>query len=93
MSRKLYVAYNRPGIVLRSIVVLMDDSLLCKLKNHETFEAELSEGEHTVVLKLSNVPILKGTVTAGENDWALEYDETVASFRLYEKKPFYGNRL
>ena len=89
MSRKLSISYDRSGIVLRSVTVLVDGSAVCTLKNHTTYEAELSEEAHTVVVKLSNFPILKSTMTAGENDWSLSYENDVGAFVLYESKPLF----
>jgi len=89
MSRKLLISYDRSGIVLRSVTVLVDDSAVCTLKNHSAHEAEVSEEEHAVVVKLSNYPILKSTMTAGENDWTLSYENDVGSFVLYESKPLF----
>ena len=34
-------------------------------------------------------PILKSTMTAGENDWTLSYENDVGSFVLYESKPLF----
>ena len=91
MNRKLHISFDKPG--LRGIEVLVDDSSICKLRPHQTFDADISEKEHEIRVNLGGFPIFKGAVAAGDNDWTFSYEKEFGSFTLYENKPFYGKKL
>ncbi len=101
MGRVLHISYNEFGLKVGNITFLIDEQVVCKLKNHESFDAEISESEHKVNVKVGFLPVFKGTVSAGTNNWYLSYEQSgtnarnagIGKFILYESKPFYGKSL
>ena len=101
MSRKLHMSYEELGIKIGSVTVFVDDIQVCKLKNHESADTDISEDEHTVRVKVGFLPVFKGKVSAGTNNWVLSFSQhgtnarnaSPGKFTLYESKPFYGKNL
>ena len=101
MARVLHISYNEFGAKIGHITFLIDDQIVCKLQNHQSMDAEISEDEHKVKVKLWFLPIFKGTISAGTNNWFLSFEQSgtnarnagTGRFRLYESKPFYGKSL
>ena len=101
MARTLHISYDELGAKLGHITFLVDDQIICKLKNHESFDAEISESEHKVNVKVGFLPVFKGTITAGSNNWSLSLEQkgtnarnaSFGKFVLNESKPFYGKSL
>lgn len=101
MSRLLHISYDELGVKIGSVTFLVDDEIVCKLKNHEAFDAEISEFEHTVHAKVGFLPVFKGTIKDGTNNWTLSFEQKgtnarnagMGKFVLFENKPFYGKSL
>ena len=101
MARTLHISYDELGAKLGHVTFLVDDQIVCKLRNHERFDAEISEFEHKVNVKIGFLPVFKGTITAGSNNWSLSYEQKGTNVRnacpgkfvLFESKPFYGKSL
>lgn len=101
MARVLHISYSELGAKIGHITFLVDGIIVCKLKNHESFDAEISESEHKVTVKLGFLPLFKGTITPGENNWGLSFEQkgtnarnaSPGKFRLYELRPFYGKQI
>ena len=101
MARVLHISYREFGFKVGHFTFLVDKVIVCKLHNHESFDAEISESEHKVSVRLGFLPVFRGTITAGENNWGLSFEQkgtnvrnaSPGRFRLYELKPFYGKQL
>lgn len=101
MSRTLHISYDEFGIKLGRVTFLVDGTEVCRLANHEVFDAEVSNDEHVIRVKVGFLPVFKKVMPAGENNWSLSFEQKGTSarrsmpgkWRLYENKPFYGKQL
>ena len=77
-------------------IYYVDGNLACSLKNGTSEDVEISEGSHTVQVKVWGlIQCFKGTVGEGTDNWFLSFmDGTfIGKFVLRESKPFYGKFL
>ena len=101
MSRVLHITYDELGRKIGRVTFLIDDVEVCRLANHEAFDAQLSNDAHVVRIKVGFLPVFKKTIPAGENNWALFFKQRGTTARnalpgrfvLHELKPFYGKQL
>ena len=75
MARKLFVSYEEFGNKIGSVKFLVDGAEVCSLKNHESAHVEISEASHQVQAKVGFLPVFKGTIDSGNDNWSLRFEQ------------------
>ena len=93
MARTLRISYDRLDNKPGAATILIDGNTVCRLNDHETFEAEISGDDHIVTARIGLLPAFRGCIAAGSNDWTLAYKlkglniHGGGQFILYENLP------
>lgn len=101
VSRLLHITYDEIGFKIGRLSIFVDDTMVAKLFNKQKIDVEISNEDHEVCIKWGFLPIFYKKLLAGENNWALSFEQKGTNVRnasagrwvLYECKPFYGKQI